>query len=133
MLVVDDFEPFRQFVCLRLQETPNFTVIDEAADGLEAVHKAEQHQPDIILLDVGLPGLNGVEAGRRISNVAPGSKILYLSQNSDPDIVDSTLSDGARGYVLKSCAAQELLSALEAVIRGERFVSPELVSPSFEL
>jgi len=133
VLVVDDFEPFRQFVCLRLQETANFAVIDEAADGLEAVRKAEQHQPDVILLDVGLPGLNGVEAGRRISHVAPGSKILYLSQNSDPDIVDSTLSDGARGYVLKSSAAQELLSALEAVIRGERFVSPELVSPSFEL
>jgi DNA-binding NarL/FixJ family response regulator len=129
VLVVDDFEPFRQFVCSHLQDAPNFAVIDQAADGFEAVRKAEQHQPDVILLDVGLPGLNGVEAGRRISHVAPRSKILYLSQNSDPDIVHSAISNGARGYVFKSSAARELLRALEAVMRGERFVSPELVPP----
>ena len=128
VLVVDDFETFRQFVCSVLQETAGFTVVGQASDGLEAVEKAEQLQPHLVLLDIALPKLNGIEAARRISVVAPGSKVLFLSANSDPDVVKAALSEGAYGYVAKSAASGELVTALASVARGERFVSPTLAS-----
>ena len=128
VLVVDDFETFRQFVCSVLQETADFTVVGQASDGLEAVQMAEELQPHLILLDISLPKLNGIEAARRISAVAPHSKVLFLSAINDPDVVKAALSDGAYGYVAKSAASGELVTALASVARGERFVSPTLVS-----
>jgi DNA-binding NarL/FixJ family response regulator len=125
VLLVDDFEPFRQFVLATLQGTAHFTVIGEAEDGLQAVQKAGALQPDIVVLDIGLPKLNGIEAAHRISVVAPRSKIVFLSLNNDRDTVNAALSNGAYGYVAKSAANRELLTALEAVVRGEMFVSSE--------
>lgn len=128
VLVVDDFETFRQFVCSVLQETADFTVVGQASDGLEAVEKAEELQPHLVLLDIALPKLNGIEAARRISVVAPRSKVLFLSAINDPDVVKAALSEGAYGYVAKSAASGELVTALASVARGERFVSPTLAS-----
>lgn len=128
VLVVDDFETFRQFVCSVLQETADFTVVGQASDGLEAVEKAEELQPHLVLLDIALPKLNGIEAARRISVVAPRSKVLFLSAISDPDVVKAALSEGAYGYVAKSAVSGELVTALASVARGERFVSPSLAS-----
>ena len=122
-LVVDDFEPFRRFVCSTLGRRPGLQVVGEASDGLEAVQKAEKLKPDLILLDVGLPTLNGIEASHRISRVVPDSKILFVSQNNDVDVLRAVLGNSARGYVLKADANRELLPAVEAVLRGERFVS----------
>jgi DNA-binding NarL/FixJ family response regulator len=101
-------------------------IVGEARDGLEAVEKAEELQPDLILLDVGLPKLNGIEAARRIRTVSPESKILFVSQESSADMVQEALRLGALGYVVKTQAGLDLLAAVEAVCQGGRFVSAGL-------
>ena len=103
-------------------------IIGEASDGLEAVQKAEELNPDLILLDIGLPKLNGIEAAHRISRLVPAAKILFVSQENDKDIVAAALSNGAKGYLRKQNAGTELLSAVEVVLRGNRFVSEGLIS-----
>jgi DNA-binding NarL/FixJ family response regulator len=126
IIVVDDYEPFRRFVCSMLEQRPELRVVGEASDGLEAVQKAEELQPDLILLDIGLPALNGMEAARRIRKLAPHSKILFVSMESSPEVVQEALNLGAHGYVLKSRAGSELLAAVEALIEGKQFVSSAL-------
>jgi len=123
ILVVDDFEPFRRFLCETLQARPELQVVGEASDGLQAVQKAEELQPDLILLDIGLPKLNGIEAAHRISELVPSATILFISQNNDTDLVAAALSNGAKGYVLKQNANRELLPAVETVLQGDHFVS----------
>jgi DNA-binding NarL/FixJ family response regulator len=123
VLVVDDYEPFRRFVCSTLRTRPELQVIGEASDGLEAVQKAEELQPDLIVLDIGLPTLNGIEAARRIRKLCPESKILFISQESSADVVQEALSLGALGYVVKAHAGSDLLTAVEAVCQGRQFVS----------
>jgi len=123
VLVVDDFDQWRRFYCSTLQKQPGFQVIGEASDGFEAVHQARQLQPDLILLDIGLPTLNGIEAARRIREISGASKILFVSENRSADIVEEALNTGARGYVVKSNAAGELLPAVNAVLEGRRFLS----------
>ena len=105
---------------------PGLQVIGEASDGLEAVQKAEELQPDLIVLDLGLPTLNGMEAARRIRKLSPESKILFLSQESSPDVVQEALRVGL-GYVVKMRAGSELLAGLEAVLQGRHFVSGGLL------
>jgi DNA-binding NarL/FixJ family response regulator len=126
VLVVEDFEPFRRFVASILQKQPELQIICEVSNGLEAVQKAEELQPDLVLLDIGLPHLNGIEAARRIRAVSPKSKILFLSENRSSDIAEEALSTGAGGYVVKSDAAGDLLPAVESVLKGKRFVSASL-------
>jgi DNA-binding NarL/FixJ family response regulator len=126
VLVVDDYEPFRRFVCSTLKQRPALQVIGEVSDGLEAVQKAEELQPDLIVLDIGLPTLNGIEAARRIRKLSPESKILFISQESSADVVQEALSLGGSGYVLKAGAGSDLLAAVEAVRQGRQFVSSVL-------
>jgi DNA-binding NarL/FixJ family response regulator len=126
VLVVDDNEPWRRFFSTTLQKQPELQVIGDVSDGLEAVQRAEELQPDLILLDIGLPTLNGIEAARRIREVTPASKILFVSENRSLAIVENALSTGAGGYVVKSDAGSELLPAVEAVLQGKRFVSASL-------
>ena len=126
ILVVDDYEPFRRFLRRKLQSRPELQIVREASDGLQAVQQAQQLQPDLILLDIGLPTLNGIEAARRIREVSPSSTILFVSENRSPDIAEAALSTGACGYVVKSDAAGELLPAVKAVIEGKHFVSASL-------
>jgi CheY-like chemotaxis protein len=121
VLVVEDHEPFRRFVCSTLDKRTELRVIGEASDGLGAVHKAEELQPDLIVLDVGLPSLNGIEAARRIRKLSPKSKILFLSQESSADVVEEAFRSGALGYVVKAQAGSELLTAVSAVLRGRTF------------
>lgn len=123
ILVADDFEPWRRTVSSMAEKESSWRVVDEASDGLEAVQKAQELQPDLILLDIGLPKLNGIEAARQIRKLAPSSKILFLSADNTPDTVRHALSTGANGYVLKSDAGSELVSAVEAVVQGKWFVS----------
>lgn len=133
VLVVDDYVPFRQFVCSALAAKPELQIVGESSDGLEAVLKSEELQPDLILLDVGLPALNGIEAARRIRRVAPESKILFVSQESSPDIVQEALTTGALGYVVKAHAGRHLLAAVDAVLKGRHYTSdgnPERVGSS---
>jgi len=127
ILVVDDFEPWRCLVSSTLAKQPQFEIVCEVSNGLEAVEKAQQLRPDLILMDIGLPKLNGIEATRRILKRAPQSTILFLSENRSQDIVKEALRTGAGGYVLKSDAGRELLAAMEKVLRGEPFVSASLM------
>ena len=129
VLVVEDFAPFSQFICSTLAERPDVQVIGEASDGLEAVHRAEELKPDLILLDIGLPTLNGIEAARQIRQLCPECKIIFVSQESDADIVQEALSFGALGYVVKTMAGGELLTAIKAVCGGRLFVGGGLSSP----
>lgn len=122
VLVVDDYQPIRHFLSSRLQNTSGVYVCWEASDGLEAVQKAEELQPDVILLDISLPKLNGIEVARRIGTVSPGSKIIFVSQELSTYVVQEALGTGARGYVVKIDAGRELLECVNAVLRGERFV-----------
>jgi DNA-binding NarL/FixJ family response regulator len=123
VLVVEDFLPFRQFVCSRLGTKPELQVVGEASDGLEAVQKAEELKPDLILLDIGLPSLNGIDAARQIRKLSPDSKIIFLSQESSADVMEEALSLGAWAYVVKTRAQSDLLAAVDAVLLGKRFVS----------
>ena len=123
VLVIEDYEPFRRFICSTLGKRPELQIVGEASDGLQAVQKVQELQPDLILLDIGLPTLNGIEAASRISRLVPAAKVLFLSQNNDADVVAAALSDGAKGYVRKENALTDLLPAIEAVLRGDRFVS----------
>src|SRR5580658_3329914 len=128
VLVVEDFEPFRRFVCSRVGDSSELQVICEVSDGLEAVQKAEELHPDLILLDIGLPNLNGIEAARRIRKLSPQSKILFVSQESSADVIEEALSLGAMGYVVKIQAGSELLAAVETVLQGKQFVSKGLAA-----
>jgi DNA-binding NarL/FixJ family response regulator len=130
-LVVDDFEPWRRLVCLMLQQQMDIRIVGEASDGQEAVQKAEDLQPDLILLDVGLPTLNGIEAARRIRRQSPKAKILFFSENLSPDIAQAALATGAAGYAVKSDGAGELLRAVTAVLRGTRFLSRRFAEHDF--
>jgi DNA-binding NarL/FixJ family response regulator len=133
VLVVDDFEPWQQFVSTTLQKQPELQIIGRVYDGLEAVQQAQQLQPDLILLDIGLRSLNGIEAARQIRKVAPTCKILFVSENRSADIAEEALSTGAGGYVVKLDAASELLPAVEAVLQGKRFVSASLTRDDFHV
>jgi DNA-binding NarL/FixJ family response regulator len=126
VLIVDDFEPWRQFVAATLQKVPGFRVIGVAPDGPEAVKKAEELQPHLILLDICLPKMNGIEAARRIRVVAPVSRILFVSEMPDADIIKAAFSAGGCGYVLKSDAEPWLLVGIETVLLGKKFVSRSL-------
>lgn len=110
-----------------LQQKPELEVVCELSDGLAAVQKAEELNPDLILLDIGLPTLNGIEAARRIRKLVPKAKILFLSQESSADVVREVLSLGALAYVLKAQAGSELLTAVEAVLQGKKFVNGRVV------
>ena len=126
VLVVDDFPSWRRFVASILEEQPRFRIVGEASDGLEAAQKAQELQPDIIMLDISLPRLNGIEAARRIRELSPKAKIVFLSENRSWDIVEEALGTGAGAYVVKSDVVAELLPAVEAVLTGKLFVSASL-------
>lgn len=123
VFVVDDFEPFRAFVCSTLQQKPELEVVCELSDGSAAVQKAGELKPDLIVLDIGLPALNGIEAARQIRKLIPNTKIIFLSQESSDDVVREALSTGAQGYVAKTRAGSDLLDSVESVLAGKRFVS----------
>ena len=129
--MVEDSEPFRRFICSTLRKKPELQIIGETSDGLEAVQKAEELQSDLIVLDIGLPTLNGIEAARRIRKLAPQSKILFVSQESSANVVQEALSLGALGYVVKAHAGSQLLAAVGAVLEDRQFVSSGLSGHPF--
>jgi len=128
VLVVDDYDPWRRFIRSTLAKRPELQIIGEVADGLEAVHKAQELQPDLILLDIDLPRLNGIEAARRIRERSRKSKILFASVERSPEIVKEALGTGAMGYVCKEDAVIDLLPAVETVLQGKQFVSASRTS-----
>ena len=128
VLVAEDFVPFRHFIRSTLSQRPNLQVVCEVCDGQEAVQKAVELKPDLILLDIGLPTLNGIEAARQIRKFVPESKIVFVSQESSADVVQEALSLGTCSYVVKSQAQGDLLAAVDAVLEGRQFLSGGLSS-----
>jgi len=131
ILVVDDYEPWRRFISSTLQQYPQLQLIGEASDGPEAVRKTQALQPDLVLLDIGLPKLNGIEAARQIRQLSARPKILFVSQNHSADIAEAAMQSGATGYLVKSDAVGELLAAVQAVLQGKRFVSRSVAGSDF--
>jgi DNA-binding NarL/FixJ family response regulator len=128
VIVVDDYAKWRLFVASVLRTYPELQIVAEAADGPEALLIAQELQPDLILLDIGLPRLNGIEVARQLRKVSPTSKILFVSQTSSVEVAQAALNEGADGFVIKSEAGRDLLPAVEAVLEGKRFVSARLGS-----
>lgn len=115
VLIVDDYAPWRQFVRAALQKKTELEIVGESSDGLQAIQQAEELRPDLILLDLGLPTLDGIEAARRLRKLLPLSRIVFVSQESSPDIVQEALSTGAQGYVVKQ-SVRDLLQAVTAAL-----------------
>lgn len=126
ILVVDDYEPWRRLLVSILSQQPGLLIVGEAGDGLCAVERASELQPDLILLDIGLPTMNGIEAARQIHRLAPRSKMLFISENRSKDIAEEALRTGALGYIVKSDAGSELWPGIKAVLQGQKFVSARL-------
>jgi DNA-binding NarL/FixJ family response regulator len=123
VLVIDDHAALRRTICLLLSKEPGLEVICETASGEDAIEKAEELQPDIVLLDISLPGISGIEAASRILSVSPNSRIIFLSQHSSLHVVQEALKVGGHGYVTKSDAGLELVEAIRVVSDGGCFVS----------
>src|SRR5436190_19108717 len=122
VLVVDDFEPWRCHLASTLRPSAHWHIVGEAADGPDAIEKAVALRPDLILLDVGLSTLNGIETARRILAHDSNLRILYVSEHRSWDIAEAALGTGARGYICKSDSGRELLPAMDAIVDGRRFV-----------
>ena len=131
ILVIDDVAFWREFVCSMLRNEPSFEIICEVVDGKQAILLAEQFHPTIALLDIGLPLLSGIDAAAWIQKLAPNTRILFLSEQRDPEIVQAALHVGC-GYVLKSDAATDLVRAIHSVARGETFISHQLAGLGLE-
>ena len=126
VLLVDDYEPFRRLICSLLGEMPGVQTIGEASDGLEAIEKAEELHPDLILLDISLPKLSGLRAAKSILKSVPDSKIVFLSQESSDDVIKEALRLGAFGYVSKIHAGTELGKTVQAVREAKELVRLKL-------
>jgi DNA-binding response OmpR family regulator len=131
VLVAEDDERFRRFFLSTLQNKWDERDVRVVSDGLEAVREAQRLQPDLILLDIGLPTLNGLEAARRIRTLSPNSKIIFVTQESSVDVVQEALNIGASGYVVKADGGRELIAAVTAVLRGEQFVGSRFAGHDF--
>lgn len=123
ILVADDHPIVRHGLRTILGGRPDWVVIDEAVDGVEAVAKARQFVPDVVLLDISMPRMNGLEACRLIRTMLPGCEVLIISQHDSPEVLHRALDAGARGYVVKSQAGRDLLSAVTAVSQHQSFTT----------
>ena len=123
VLIVEDQEPMRKYIATKLRRKLQLRIVAEVAVGADAVQKAEELRPDLIVMDVGLPRLDGIEATRRIQKVHPKSKILFVTENCCPDVAEEALRSRGLGYVFKSNAEEDLLPAVDAVLRSKRLIS----------
>jgi DNA-binding NarL/FixJ family response regulator len=122
ILIVEDFTPFQRFLCSTLGERRDLLVIGTVSDGLEAVQKAIELKPDLILVDIGLPTMNGIEVARQVSKLVPESKIVFVTQETSAEVVEEALNTGAWGYVVKARAASQLLPVVDSVMSGRVLV-----------
>ena len=128
ILLADDIEPWREFLSSLLRQDPSFKVICEVCDGLRAVKMAEMLQPSVAVLAIHLPKLSGIQTGGWIRMLAPNTKIVFLAERLDADIVQAAMNRGPGGYLLKSEARRDLVAAIHAVGRGETFFSHQLAA-----
>ena len=123
ILVVDDHEEFRKYLYGLLESQPRFAVVGEAANGVEAIDRARELQPDVVVLDINMPVLGGIEAAEQILLLAPKTQIIFLSQDDSEMMIQGAMAKGARAYVVKTSAATDLVEAVDCVVTGKKFVS----------
>jgi len=126
ILVVDDYQPWRHKICSLLKAKPELRIVAECWNGADAVERAGALKPNLITMDVGIPELNGIEAAVRVAEVSPSSKILFISENTEPEVVSAAIDAGASGYLQKMRIGTELLPAVTLIIRGGYFFSPHI-------
>jgi len=126
IVLADDHTVVRKGLRLLLESVPDFQVVADAADGRQAVALAEEHRPDVVVMDVAMPNLNGIEAARQICAKLPNSAVVFLSMHSDEAYVLRALKAGARAYLLKDSAENDLINAVHAVREGKAFFSPAI-------
>lgn len=129
IVVADDFAEWRAKAHFLLKARPHWQVVGEACNGLQAVQRTAELSPDLVLLDIGMPILNGIEAAKQIRSASPGTRIIFLTQDHDPDVKEAALDSGADQYVLKANAASELLPAIEAACRLNAALVPPSTQP----
>jgi DNA-binding NarL/FixJ family response regulator len=127
VLLVDDFEPWRSFLRSIVEALPLITIVGEASDGLAAVQAAKDLKPDLVLLDIGLPQLNGLEVAREVLKVSPNCMIFFVTQESAEELLQEAFRLGAQAYIVKENVGVELLPALEAVLRNDSYVGRSLM------
>lgn len=130
VLLADDHKPLREGLRSLIEEQPNMKVVAEAGDGRTALRLAQTLFPDVVIMDISMPGMNGIEAARQINCMAPGVKVLALSMHDDLHFVAEMLKAGASGYLLKDCAFEELIHAIHVVAEQGTYVSPKIAIPS---
>ena len=130
ILIADDHEIVRQGIRAILRERPEWEICDEAVNGTEAVKKARESKPDLIILDMTMPGLSGIEATKEITKADPAQKVLMFTMHESKTLGDAVLRAGASGYVFKSRAARDLILAIETVLGGDIFFRPETLTIS---
>jgi DNA-binding NarL/FixJ family response regulator len=128
IILADDHKLIRSGLRELIEKEPGFKVIAEADTGRSAVKKCLQLQPDVVLMDISMPDLNGMDATRQILGSLPEAKIIILSVHSSRRIVAESLKTGASGYLLKNCSSEEMMAAISTVVRDETFLSPEIAS-----
>jgi DNA-binding NarL/FixJ family response regulator len=126
ILLVEDFKPHRFLITSLLAQNPDLDVVGEAEDGVEAVMLVQQLMPDVVLMDIGLPKLNGLDAARLICSLFRSTKVVFVTQENDVDIAKEAFRLGAWGYILKQGTGTELVEALSAILQGRRFLSSGL-------
>ena len=129
ILIADDYQPWRSYVRSILRKNPELVVVHESEDGADAVLKSREMRPDLVILEICLPKLNGLEASSQISKVSPSSRVLFLSSYHPPEVMIRALSLSA-GYVVKADVERDLLPIVSATMRGERFVRFRLLTDS---
>ncbi len=126
ILLADDHAVVRRGLAAIIKKHTSYAVVAEVGDGLETIERARQHKPDLIILDIMMPGLNGLEAIYQIRKFLPDAKILILSIHQDKHFVESAIRVGASGYLLKDGAVEEMVEAIRRIMKGQRYISPAL-------
>ena len=126
VVLADDHAIVREGLCALLALEPDLTVVAQAADGRRAVALASELTPDVVVMDIGLPELNGIDATRQITGELPQVKVLCLSMHREKRIIGAVLQAGATGYLVKNCASRELVAAIRTVASGRTYLSPEI-------
>jgi DNA-binding NarL/FixJ family response regulator len=132
ILVADDHEVVRRGLCALLQAQPDWEICGEAGDGRDALEKTQKLKPDVVILDIGMPSLNGLEATRQILKVMPQTKVLILTLHDSDQVVREVLNAGARGFLLKSDAARDLVAAVEALRRDKTYFTSKVAAMVLE-
>jgi len=126
ILVVDDWPEWQRFLQIKLESECNFQIVGLANDGLDGVRQAAELQPDVVLMDLNMPVLNGLDATRRIREVSPCSRVLFISENRCRELVSAAFEAGAGGYILKSDSSSDLMAGIRALLENKQFLSSSL-------